>query len=96
MFLSALTRIRCELDGIPTELVKEYYVQRSGAGIVLTESAAISQRGIGFPGQGNIFNKEQAEGWRKVINAVHEKGSKIFVQIFHAGRVTDPSLNGGL
>lgn len=60
VFLSALTRVRCEADGIPTELVAEYYHQRAGAGLLLTEAAAISQRGIGFPGQGNIYNKEQA------------------------------------
>ena len=58
--LSALTRVRCEHDGIPSDLVAEYYGQRAGAGLILTESAAISQRGSGFPGQGNIFNKEQA------------------------------------
>jgi 2,4-dienoyl-CoA reductase-like NADH-dependent reductase (Old Yellow Enzyme family) len=55
--LSALTRVRCEPDGIPTDLVAEYYAQRTGAGLMLTEAAAISQRGLGFPGQGNIFNK---------------------------------------
>jgi N-ethylmaleimide reductase len=57
VFLSALTRVRCELDGIPTDLVAEYYAQRAGAGLMLTESASISQRGSGFPGQGNIYNK---------------------------------------
>jgi 2,4-dienoyl-CoA reductase-like NADH-dependent reductase (Old Yellow Enzyme family) len=94
--LSALTRVRCELDGIPTDLVAEYYLQRAGAGLMLTESAAISVRGSGFPGQGNIYNKEQAEGWRKVINGVHSKGAKIILQVFHAGRVTHPTFNGGL
>jgi 2,4-dienoyl-CoA reductase-like NADH-dependent reductase (Old Yellow Enzyme family) len=58
--MCALTRVRCEYDGIPTDLVAEYYGQRAGAGLILTESAAISQRGLGFPGQGNIYNKEQA------------------------------------
>jgi N-ethylmaleimide reductase len=94
--MCALTRVRCEYDGIPTDLVAEYYGQRAGAGLILTESAAISQRGLGFPGQGNIYNKEQAQGWKKVIDAVHQKRAKIFVQIFHAGRVTHPTFNGGL
>lgn len=61
---------------------------------MFTESAAISQRGIGFPGQGNIFNEEQVEGWRKVLKVVHEKGSKLYIQVFHAGRSTHPSFNG--
>jgi N-ethylmaleimide reductase len=63
---------------------------------MLTESASISQRGGGFPGQGNLYNKEQAEGWKKVLKRVHDKGSVLFVQIFHAGRVTHPNFNGGL
>jgi 2,4-dienoyl-CoA reductase-like NADH-dependent reductase (Old Yellow Enzyme family) len=82
------------LDGVPTDLVAEYYGQRTGAGLMFTESAAISQRGIGFPGQGNIFNEEQVEGWRKVLKVVHEKGSKLYIQVFHAGRSTHPSFNG--
>jgi N-ethylmaleimide reductase len=63
---------------------------------MLTESASISQRGMGFPGQGNIYNKEQAQGWKKVLKRVHDKGSVLFAQIYHAGRVTHPSFNGGL
>jgi N-ethylmaleimide reductase len=92
--MSALTRVRCELDGIPTDLVAEYYAQRAGAGLIFTESAAISQIGYGFPGQGNIFNKAQAEGWKKVIHGVHQKNAKIICQVFHAGRVTHPQFNG--
>ncbi len=94
--LSALTRVRCGSDGVPTDLVAEYYGQRAGAGLMLTESVSISQRGVGFPGQANIYTKEQAEGWKKVLKKVHEKGSRLFAQIFHAGRVTHPSFNGGL
>jgi N-ethylmaleimide reductase len=96
VILSALTRVRCELDGIPTDLVAEYYGQRAGAGLLITEAASISQRGAGFPGQGNIYTKEQAEGWRKVLKRVHDKGSVLFLQVFHAGRVTHPIFNGGL
>lgn len=69
--LSALTRVRCDPDGIPNSVLEQYYHQRAGAGLLLTESASISQRGIGFPGQGNLYTKEQAEGWRKVIKKVH-------------------------
>lgn len=69
--LSALTRVRCDSDGVPTDLLAEYYSQRAGAGLMFTESASISQRGIGFPGQGNLYTKEQAEGWKKVLKRVH-------------------------
>lgn len=96
VFLCALTRVRCELDGIPTDLLAEYYSQRAGAGLMLTESAAVSKRGYGFPGQGCLWNKEQAEGWRKVLEKVHQKGGVLFLQAFHAGRVTHPNFTDGL
>lgn len=95
--MAALTRTRCNpQDGIPTDLVIQYYEQRSGAAFILTEASAWSPKGHAFPGAGNFYTKEQAEGWRKVIEAVHEKNGKIFLQIFHSGRSTHPKLNGGL
>lgn len=87
--MAALTRQRCDpQDGIPTDLLVKYYEQRSGPGIMLTEAAAWHPRGQAFPGNGNIYTKEQAEGWKKIIDAVHKKGALIFIQIFHAGRAT--------
>lgn len=95
--MAALTRQRCDpKDGIPNELMKEYYLQRSGAGLMLTEASAWSQRGESFPGAGNIHRKEHAEGWKKITDALHEKGAKIFIQIYHAGRANHPQINGGL
>ena len=96
MVLSSLTRVRCELDGVPTDLVVEYYSQRAGAGLVLTEAAAVSKRGYGYPGQGCLWNKQHVEGWKKVIEKVHQKGAIIFLQAFHAGRVTHPTFTGRL
>ncbi len=66
-----MTRVRCDLDGIPNDLVRDYYQQRAGAGLLLTQASAITKRGIGFPGQGCIFNREQVNGWKKVLEAVH-------------------------
>lgn len=74
----------------------EYYWQRAGAGLILTEAAAVSKRGYGYFGQGCLWNRQQAEGWKKVIERVHQKGSIIFLQAFHAGRVTHPKFTGGL
>lgn len=95
--MASLTRTRCDpKDGIPTDLVKEYYTQRAGAAFILTEASSWSQRGHSFPGAANLYTKEHAEGWKKVNDAVHEKGGKIFIQMFHGGRATNPGVNGGL
>lgn len=95
--MAAMTRMRCDpKDGVPTDLVKEYYTQRTGAAFILTEAVSWSQRGHGFPGAGNLYNSEQAQGWKKVVEAVHAKGGKIFVQLCHCGRATNTQINGGL
>lgn len=95
--MTSLTRCRCDpKDGIPTDLVRDYYVQRSGAAFILTEASSWCQRGHGFPGAGNLYTKEQAQGWKKVVDAVHAKGGRIFVQLCHCGRATSKEINGGL
>jgi N-ethylmaleimide reductase len=97
VILSALTRARCDPDkGIPTDLLAIYYGQRAGAGLCFTESTAWCERGRQTPGAAELFNKQQAEGWRKVTDAVHSKGGHLFVQMFHGGRATHPLLNGDL
>lgn len=63
---------------------------------MLTEASAWSPKGHAFPGAANIYTKQQANGWKRVIEAVHKKGSKIFLQIFHSGRATHPKINGNL
>ncbi len=73
----------------------EYYSQRAGAGLILTEATAWSSRGEGFLGAACLYNRDHMEGWRQVNEAVHAKGGKIFLQIFHAGRVTHPLKNRG-
>lgn len=91
IILSAMTRRRTNQDYIPTKLMVEYYSQRSGGGLLLTECASWSPNGRGYNGAPCIYNDLQAEGWKNVVNAVHEKGTLIFLQIFHAGRATHPS-----
>lgn len=62
---------------------------------MLTQANSWSQRGQGFPGAGNLYNAEQAAGWKRVVDAVHQKGTIIFLQLCHCGRATDPLINGG-
>jgi N-ethylmaleimide reductase len=87
--MSALTRERCPVNGVPTDLVAEYYAQRASAGLIFTETTAWSQRGRSSAGSANLYTLEQAEGWKKVIDAIHQKKGLIFVQINHAGRSTN-------
>jgi 2,4-dienoyl-CoA reductase-like NADH-dependent reductase (Old Yellow Enzyme family) len=95
--MTSMTRVRCDpKNGIPTDLLTKYYEQRSGCAFILTEASSWSPRGHAFPGAGNFFNKEQAEGWRKVVDAVHKKGTKIFLQAYHGGRASHSKINGGL
>ena len=95
--MAALTRVRCDInENIPTPLVAEYYAQRSGAGLILSEATSWSPRGNGFPGAACLYNRQQMEGWKLVLDAVHAKGGILFLQIFHAGRVTHPLINNNL
>lgn len=96
MVMAALTRCRADpANGIPNDLMVEYYGQRAGFGAILTECSQISALSNGFPGSGGIYTKEQVEGWKKVTQKVHEKGSKIILQIWHCGRAALKEFLGG-
>jgi N-ethylmaleimide reductase len=84
-----MTRVRAEIDGTPNELMAEYYAQRAGAGLVMTEACAVSQAGRCFVNGPGMYTTEHAIGWRKVVDAVHARGSKIILQIYHAGRANN-------
>ena len=93
--MAAMTRCRCDpKDGIPTDLVAKYYAQRATGGFILTECSGISNQGNSFPGSTGIWNREQVDGWKKVIDAVHAKGGKIILQIWHGGRAANPEQTG--
>ncbi len=95
IIMAPLTRIRCDpKTGVPNDLLVEYYTQRASAGLIITECAPVSQAGNSFLGCAGIYTQEQVEGWKKVVKAVHEKGTKIFLQIWHAGRAAHPSQTG--
>ena len=89
MVMAPLTRSRA-LHNIPNDLMAEYYAQRAGAGLIITEGTSPSPNGLGYPRIPGIFNKEQINGWKKITNAVHGKGGKIVLQLMHTGRVAHP------
>jgi len=86
--MAPLTRSRAVEKNTPNELMAEYYAQRAGAGLIITEGTSPSPSGLGYPRIPGLFNAEQVAGWRRVTEAVHAKGAKIFVQLMHTGRVT--------
>ncbi len=95
VFMAPMTRLRAE-GGVPTELVAEYYRQRAGAGLIVTECTAVSNTSTGtYINAPGMFTDEQQSGWSSVVDAVHEAGGRIFLQLWHAGRVAHQSLMPG-
>ncbi len=94
IWMAPLTRGRATRDHVPTELMATYYAQRASAGLILTEATHISLEGSGWPYAGGLWSSEQVEGWKRVTDAVHKAGGRIFAQLWHMGRVVHPSLHG--
>jgi N-ethylmaleimide reductase len=80
---------------MPNDLMAEYYAQRASAGLIVTECTMIAANASAFVTEPGIYSPEQVTAWKKVTNAVHDKGGKIFLQIWHAGRAAHPLLNHG-
>jgi len=96
--MAPLTRNRAIPEGlVPNPLAVEYYGQRAGAGLLITEASQISQQGQGYQDTPGIYSKEQIAAWRKVTDEVHKRGGKIFIQLWHVGRISHVDLqpNGG-
>lgn len=95
--MAPLTRQRASEGRVPNELMVEYYTQRAGAGLILSEATAVTPQGVGYADTPGLWSTEQVKGWRKVTAAVHEQGSLIAAQLWHVGRISDPIfLNGEL
>jgi len=92
--LAPLTRNRCGESQVPSQINVDYYTQRAGAGIVITEATVISQQGNGWGGAGAIYNEDQIAGWKLVTDSVHAAGGVIFCQLWHMGRQTTSDLHG--
>jgi N-ethylmaleimide reductase len=86
--MAPLTRSRAVDNNTPNDLMAEYYVQRAGAGLIITEGTSPSPNGLGYARIPGLFNAAHVAGWRKVTDGVHAQGAKIFVQLMHTGRVS--------
>lgn len=94
--MAPLTRSRADNpENAPTDLIAEYYAQRASAGLIITEGSQISRRAVGYINTPGIFSPAQVAGWKKVAQAVHERGGKIFLQLWHVGRMSHPDFHGG-
>jgi N-ethylmaleimide reductase len=92
LVMAPLTRNRAVAGMVPSPLAVEYYGQRASAGLLITEASQISQQGQGYQDTPGIYSKEQVVGWRKVTERVHARGGRIFIQIWHVGRISHTSL----
>jgi 2,4-dienoyl-CoA reductase-like NADH-dependent reductase (Old Yellow Enzyme family) len=94
--MAPLTRARAVGGGrVPNALMAKYYEQRATAGLILSEATAVTPQGVGYADTPGLWSDEQVEGWKQVTAAVHAAGGVIFAQLWHVGRISDPSfLNG--
>src|SRR6201991_1900942 len=97
VFMAPLTRQRASEGRVPNELMRDYYVQRASAGMILSEATSVTPMGVGYADTPGIWSDEQVEGWKLVTKGVHDAGGHIFLQLWHVGRISDPYfLNGEL
>jgi 2,4-dienoyl-CoA reductase-like NADH-dependent reductase (Old Yellow Enzyme family) len=93
--MAPMTRGRATREHVPTDLMVDYYRRRASAGLILTEATGMSRQGLGWPYAPGIWTQEQMEGWKPVVEAVHEAGGRIFCQLWHMGRLVHPGFLGG-
>ncbi len=93
--MAPLTRCRASEGRVPNALMAEYYAQRASAGLILSEATSVMPMGVGYPDTPGIWSDEQVEGWKPITKAVHAAGGRIFMQLWHVGRVSHPDYLGG-
>ena len=97
IIMAPLTRQRAGDIRVPNALMAKYYAERASAGLIISEATSVTPQGVGYAATPGIWSQEQVEGWKLVTSAVHAAGGKIFLQLWHVGRVSDPIfLNGDL
>jgi len=97
IIMAPLTRSRSGPERVPNELMAEYYVQRAGAGLIISEATSVTPMGVGYADTPGLWSAEQVAGWQQVTKAVHAAGGRIFAQLWHVGRISAPVfLNGEL
>jgi len=92
VLMAPLTRCRAGEGNVPTDLMAEYYAQRASAGLIISEATTVSRFGHGYPNTPGIYTDAQVAGWKKVTQAVHAKGGRIFLQLWHVGRISHPTF----
>jgi 2,4-dienoyl-CoA reductase-like NADH-dependent reductase (Old Yellow Enzyme family) len=95
IIMSPLTRLRAGNSHVPNALMAEYYAQRASAGLIISEAVPVSAQGVGHQGVPGIWTREHVEGWKQVTGAVKAAGGRIFMQLWHVGRISDPSFHEG-
>lgn len=95
IIMAPLTRGRAGESRVPNDLMATYYTQRASAGLLITEAVAISADGYGWVGAPAIYTDEQQRGWQNVVGSVHQAGGRIFMQLWHMGRVSHPDFLAG-
>jgi 2,4-dienoyl-CoA reductase-like NADH-dependent reductase (Old Yellow Enzyme family) len=97
VIMAPLTRQRAGDVRVPNALMAKYYAERATAGLILSEATAVTAQGVGYAATPGIWSQEHVDGWKLVTDAVHAKGGKIFLQLWHVGRISDPFfLDGAL
>ncbi|WP_188151074.1 alkene reductase [Teredinibacter waterburyi] len=97
IIMSPLTRCRASEGRVPNAMMAEYYTQRATAGLIFSEATAVTPMGVGYPDTPGIWSQAQVEGWKAITKSVHKAGGRIVLQLWHVGRISDPSyLNGEL
>jgi len=95
--LAPLTRQRAGAERIPNALMAEYYTQRASAGVIISEATSVTPMGVGYADTPGVWSPEQVEGWKRVVQSVHNAGGRMLLQLWHVGRISDPMfLNGAL
>ncbi|WP_375249639.1 alkene reductase [Sphingomonas sp.] len=95
IIMAPMTRARGTRDHLPTAMMVDYYTQRAGAGLIVSEAIGITQQGLGWPYATGLWSPEQIEGWRRVTDGVHGAGGRIIAQLWHMGRVVHSQFLGG-
>jgi N-ethylmaleimide reductase len=93
--MAPMTRSRSDDQGVPPDYAADYYAQRADAGLIITEATNISAQARGYPRTPGIWSTAQVSAWRKVVKAVHHRGGKIFLQLWHTGRMSHPDMLQG-
>jgi 2,4-dienoyl-CoA reductase-like NADH-dependent reductase (Old Yellow Enzyme family) len=95
VIMAPLTRLRGTPDHIPTHLMVDYYTQRASAGLIISEGTPVVPQGVGYADVPGIWSPQQVEAWKPVTSSVHNAGGRIFAQLWHVGRISDPRFLEG-